>query len=84
MVDPQMVKMADVQRLISAEDVGVYEAVRIHFLPNNGQAAVRMSGGDNQSVDRVPLQERKDHECAIKTRAFTSSQWVSMVRLWFT
>lgn len=38
---------------------------------------VRMSGGDNQSVDLAPLQERKNLECTIQTRSFTSSQWAS-------
>lgn len=49
-----MVKITDVQRIIDLEGVGVYEAVQIHFLPNNEQTAVRVSGGDNRGADLTP------------------------------
>ena len=65
MVDPQMVKITDVPRIISPKGIRVHDAVRLHVLPNNGQAAVRVSSEDNPGVDfTLSLQQTKDHDLA--------------------
>lgn len=88
MVDAQMMKIADVQRIISPKGIGVHDAVRLHMLPDNRQEAVRVRGRDNRGVDLpAPLQQPENHDFARgapPASAFACSAEITLVGLDFS
>ena len=88
MVDAQMMKITDVQRIIGAEGISVHDAVRLHVLADNRQEVVRVRGGDKRGIDLpTPLQQPENHDFARgapPAPAFASATEITLVGLDFS
>lgn len=68
MIDPHVVEISDIKRVVGSIAIGINDAIRLYVTDNNGNKRIRLRILDGNGVDTpAALQEAKDRNFASST-----------------